>query len=75
MNKKPAWTLAELVIALLFIITISVIGISVFNPNVQKSKIYIYAFLKNLTAANSAIITNKGDIIGNNAEMYDYDWY
>ena len=75
MNKKPAWTLAELVIALLFIITISVIGISVFNPNVQKSKIYIYAFLKNLTAANSAIITNKGDIIGNNAEMPDYDWY
>ncbi len=76
MKKKSGWTLAELVIALIFIIVISVIGINVFNPNVQKSKIFIYAFLKNLTAANSAIITNKGDVIGTmEPDLIDYDWY
>lgn len=76
MKKKSGWTLAELVIALIFIIVISVIGISIFNPKVEKSKIFIYAFLKNLTAANSAIITNKGDVVGNfEPDMANYDWY
>ncbi len=78
MNRKSGgWTLAELVIALIFVIIISVIGINIFNPNVQKSKIYIYAFLKNLTAANSAIVTNKGDVINSDPsdEPAGYDWY
>ena len=76
MNKKSGWTLAELVIALIFIIVISVIGITIYRPDVQKSKIFIYAFLRNLGAANSAIVTNKGDVIGSlDAGLEDYDWY
>ena len=75
MKKKSGWTLAELVIALMFIIVISVIGISVYNPSVQKNKIFIYAFLKNLSAANSAIMTNKGDIINPSYDATGYDWY
>ncbi len=54
--KKSAWTLVELVLAMMVIILISGFLISVVKPNTQKAKIYVYATMKNLTKGNIAVI-------------------
>ncbi len=48
--------MVEMVVALIILILLSGVCLTVYKPNVQKSKIVLYATMKNLTAANMAII-------------------
>ena len=48
MNKKFAWTITELVVAMIFIMTIAGFMISNFKPNQQKAKINAFAAMRNI---------------------------
>ena len=48
MNKKYAWTLAELMMALIFIMVIAGFLISNFKPSQQNAKIKAYAGIRNI---------------------------
>ena len=53
--KKYAWTIAELLMALVFIMVISGFLISNFKPNKQSAKINVYATIRNLEKGIIAI--------------------
>ena len=47
--KNKGWTLVELFVAMTVVILISSFLISSFKPNIQKSKLFVYATISNLT--------------------------
>ena len=55
MNKKNAWTLVELFMAMGVIILLSTILATTYRPNVQKAKLYIYASMANITKGTIAV--------------------
>lgn len=78
MKKINAWTMVELVIALTILILLSTICITVYKPNIQKSKIIAYATMKNLTQGNIAIMeANENELVKDNkVDGSDiYDWH
>ena len=72
--KKGAWTLMELFIALLVIILISSIGFTIFRPDIQKAKFYVYATIANLTKGNIALLEKYSTIKSADMPGED-DWY
>ena len=54
--KKNAWTLVELFIAMGIVILISSFLISSFKPNIQKSKLFVYATMSNLTKGTISVL-------------------
>lgn len=56
MKKTSAWTMVEIVIALSLVLLLSGMCLTVYKPNVQKSRIFVYAAVKNLTQGNLAIL-------------------
>lgn len=56
MKKIYGWTMVEMVVAMIILIILTGVCLTVYKPNVQKAKIVLYATMKNLTAANRAII-------------------
>jgi len=55
MNKKLAWTLAELMVAMTFIMLISGFLVSVFKPKTQNTRIQAYAAIRNITKGIIAV--------------------
>ncbi len=62
MKKISAWTMVEVIIALSLILLLSGMCLTVYKPNVQKARIFVYAALKNLTRGNLAILQKDEDI-------------
>lgn len=61
MKIKKAWTLAELVICITVLLMLAGVGASIIKPNNNKANLFVYAAIKNLSAANSALIKSYGD--------------
>ncbi len=59
--KKKAWTLVELFLAMGIIILISSFLLTTFKPNTQKSKVYIYAAMNNLTKGIISVMEKYGE--------------
>ena len=62
--KQNAWTLMELFIALIIIAVISSIGMTVFRPDTQKAKFYVYGVINNLTKGNIALLEKHNTLNG-----------
>lgn len=60
--KKIAWTLAEMMIALLIVTLLSGICVNLFKPNTQKAKLFVYSAIRNLTMANISVIEKYGSL-------------
>ncbi len=57
MKKNKAWTLAELTICITVLFILAGVGISVIKPGTNtKTRLFVYAIMKNLSAANSSLI-------------------
>ncbi len=63
MNLKKAWTMAEMMVAFIIIIIVSVIGMTTIKPNQNKAKIYVYATIKNFGRANAYLIEKYGELV------------
>lgn len=72
--KKYAWTLVELIISITILIMLSVLCVNLFKPNVQKSRLFMYAAVKNITKGNITVIEKKGSLSAESAIGND-DWY
>lgn len=75
MKKYQAWTLVEMVIAIIIITILSLVCLSNFKPNIQKTKVYIYAVMKNITSANMVIAEKYDDSLDDETYEGDNDWY
>lgn len=65
--KKSAWTLAELTIAIIVLIILCRASMTISkNININKSKIFIYSAIRNLTMGNIAIM----EMPANNESFY-----
>lgn len=81
--KKSAWTLAELAIAIIIMLLLCAASMSISkNISINRSKVYLYAALRNLTMGNIAITempVNGGYFYPGNASNHDAsattDWY
>ena len=71
MKIKPAWSLAELVLALVIIAVISISMIASFKPQNNQTRIFVYSTIRNLTKGNIALIDKYADIINDS----DATWY
>ena len=47
--KKKAWTMLELTITLTIIVVLSIAGMNLYKVDINKSKIFIYITIKNLS--------------------------
>ena len=56
MIKKYAWTMVELIVCITIIFIISYTLFNVVKPNMQKSRIFLYATISNLMKGNITII-------------------
>ncbi len=77
MKKFNGWTFAEMVIAITIIIIISGIGINVFKPNVQETRIYTYAAVKNLLIGANSVYSKYSSLDnskGNTNDTND-EWF
>lgn len=80
--KKFAWTLAELTIVIIVLMILSKATVSVIKSvNVNKSKIFLYSAMRNLTMANVAIKEKYENFYPTEAvdsdanDAISYDWY
>lgn len=71
--KNKAWTLTELVVALVVVTVLSILAVSTIKPTTQNSKTFIYASIRNLQRGNSWISENYGYF--NGADVSGNDWY
>ena len=72
--KKNAWTLIEMVVAIIIILMLSGLVVNMFKPEAQKAKFYLYATVRNITKGNITIMEkdkslHKEDLVGTN------DWF
>ena len=75
MKKINGWTMAELVIAIIILIIVSALSVSVFKPDTNKARIFMYAAMKNLSKGNTAIIEKHNSIAPDNMDAGTKDWY
>ena len=62
MKKLKAWTLAELTICIAVLFILASIGVSTIKPGAStKTRLFVYATIKNLSAANSSLIQSYDD--------------
>ncbi len=62
MKKLKAWTLAELTICIAVLFILASVGVSTIKPGAStKTKLFVYAAIKNLSAANSSLIQSYDD--------------
>ena len=76
MKKSNAWTMPELIVAMIIMILISSLLAQVFKPDDKKARMFMYAIIKNLTTANAGVIQKYGSMEETNADpATTTDWY
>ena len=56
MKNKRAFTLTEIVVAMIIVMIISAIIVPNFKPKIQKLRFYAYATIMNIQKGNSAVM-------------------
>lgn len=69
--SKKAWTISELTVAIIIFTLLCAFGIKVFKPNYNKTKLFAYATLLNISKGNSAVMEKFGAIAGDNVGNID----
>lgn len=60
--KKTAWTMTEMVIAIVVLAMLSGICASLFKPNIQKARMFIYSAMRDINGANEGILEKYGTL-------------